>query len=109
MLTNTMKEDLIHGLVDIFSNNILAVILYGSVARNDNTDESDIDIAIIVKNEMDDITKERFICWSAELDLRYDRVFSIIDIQKENMEKWGNVLPFYQNVQKEGIVLWKAA
>lgn len=109
VLTNTMKEDLIHGLLDIFSSNILAVILYGSVARNDNTDESDIDIAIIVKNEMDDATKERFIRWSAELDLRYDRVFSIIDIQEENMEKWGNVLPFYQNVQKEGIVLWKAA
>ncbi len=109
MLTNTMKEDLIHGLLDIFSDNILAIILYGSVARNENTDESDIDIAIIVKNEMDDATKEQFIRWSAELDLRYDRVFSIIDIQEENMEKWGKVLPFYQNVQKEGIVLWKAA
>lgn len=42
-------------------------------------------------------------------DLRYDKVFSIIDIQEKNMEKWGSVLPFYQNVQKEGIVLWKAA
>lgn len=109
MLTSTMKDDLIRGLVDIFSNNIIAIILYGSVARNENTAESDIDIAIIVKNEMDEATKERFIRWSAELDLRYDRVFSIIDIQEENMEKWGNVLPFYQNVQKEGIVLWKAA
>ena len=108
MLTNTMKEDLIHGLIDIFSSNILPVILYGSVARNDNTDDSDIDIVIIIKNEMDDATKERFIHWSAELDLRYDRVFSIIDIQEENMEKWGNVLPFYQNIQKEGIILWKA-
>ena len=108
MLTNTRKEDLIHGLIDIFSSNILAVILYGSVARNDNTDDSDIDIVIIIKNEMDDATKERFIHWSAELDLRYDRVFSIIDIQEENMEKWGNVLPFYQNIQKEGIILWKA-
>jgi len=25
------------------------------------------------------------------------------------MQKWGRILPFYQNVQKEGIVLWKAA
>lgn len=108
MLTNTMKEDLTQGVVDLFSDSILAIILYGSVARNDNTDESDIDIVIIIKNEMDDATKERFIHWSAELDLRYDRVFSIIDIQEENMEKWGNVLPFYQNIQKEGIVLWKA-
>ena len=44
MLTNTMKEDLTQGLVDLFSDSILAIILYGSVARNDNTDESDIDI-----------------------------------------------------------------
>ena len=109
MLTSTMKDDLIRGLVDIFSNDIIAIILYGSVARNENTAESDIDIAIIVKNEMDDATRERFIQWSAELDLRYDKVFSIIDIQEKNMEKWGSVLPFYQNVQKEGIVLWKAA
>lgn len=108
MLTNTMKEDLPQGVVDLFSDSILAIILYGSVARNDNTDDNDIDIVIIIKNEMDDATKERFIHWSAELDLRYDRVFSIIDIQEENMEKWGNVLPFYQNIQKEGIILWKA-
>ena len=109
MLTSTMKDDLIRGLVDIFSNNCIAIILYGSVARNENTAESDIDIAIIVKNEMDDATREKFMQWSAELDLRYDKVFSIIDIQEKNMEKWGSVLPFYQNVQKEGIVLWKAA
>lgn len=109
MLTSTMKDDLIRGLVDIFSNNIIAIILYGSVARNENTAESDIDIAIIVKNEMDDATREKFMQWSAELDLRYDKVFSIIDIQEKNMEKWGSVLPFYRNVQKEGIVLWKAA
>ena len=72
MLSNTIEKDIVHGLVDIFSDNILKIILYGSVARNDNTDESDI------------------------------------DIQEENMEKWGKVLPFYQNVQKEGRVLWQA-
>ena len=29
--------------------------------------------------------REKFIRWSADLDLRYDRVFSIIDIQEKNM------------------------
>ena len=41
--------------------------------------------------------------------LRYDRVFSIIDIKESNIQKWGDSLPFYRNVKKEGIVLWKAA
>ena len=109
MLTSTMKDELIKGLLEIFSGNIEAIILYGSVARNESTPESDIDIAIIIKNNMDEATREKFIQWSAEMDLQYDRVFSIVDIQEENMQKWGNVLPFYQNVQKEGIVLWKAA
>ncbi len=109
MLTREMKDELIKGLLNIFLDDIEAIILYGSVARNESTLESDIDIAIIVKKDMDDTTRERFISWSADLELRYDRVFSIIDIQERNMQKWGKILPFYQNVQKEGIVLWKAA
>ena len=109
MLTREMKDELIKGLLNIFLDDIEAIILYGSVARNESTLESDIDIAIIVKKDMDDTTRERFISWSADLELRYDRFFSIIDIQERNMQKWGKILPFYQNVQKEGIVLWKAA
>lgn len=108
MLTSTMKNDLISGLLTLFPDNITAIILYGSVARNEATPESDVDIAIIIKKEMDDAIKNKFINWAADLDLRYDRIFSIIDIE-ENLKKWGKVLPFYQNVQKEGIVLWKAA
>lgn len=109
MLSNVMKEELIQGLRDIFHNDILMIILYGSAARGEATAESDIDIAIIVKKDMDEITKDKFISWSADMDVRYDRVFSIIDIQEDRMKKWGKILPFYKNVQKEGIVLWKAA
>jgi len=104
-----MKEELIQGLLDIFHNDILMIILYGSVARGEATVESDIDIAIVVKKDMDETTKDKFISWSADMDIRYDRVFSIIDIQEDKMKKWGDILPFYKSVQKEGIVLWTAA
>ena len=53
--------------------------------------------------------RELFIAWNSEMDLKYGKVFSIIDIEKEKIDKWGKVLPFYKNIQKEGIVLWKAA
>ena len=52
---------------------------------------------------------DKFIDWVAELDLKYDRVFSIVDIEHEKFEKWRNILPFYKNIQDEGVVLWKAA
>lgn len=109
MLSNDIKDELIRGLTEIFKENIKMIILYGSVARNEAKDDSDIDIAIIMKNGMDEKTQEQFIRWSADMDIRFDKVFSIIDIQEEKLEQWGNVLPFYKNVRKEGIVLWKAA
>ena len=54
MSSDLMKEDLIKGLLDIFSGDIEAIMLYDSVARNESTSESDIDIAVIIKREMDD-------------------------------------------------------
>lgn len=109
MLMDEMWEELVEGLKGIFQNNISMIILYGSMARNEATSESDIDIAIIIKNEMDNQTKKRFISWVADMDIRYEKVFSIVNIQEDNMKKWEKVLPFYQNIRKEGIVLWKAA
>ena len=109
MLPESMREELIRGLTEIFQNNISMIILYGSVARNEATNESDVDVAIIVKDPMDKDTKSRFVNWVADMDIRYERVFSIVDIQESNMTKWEKVLPFYQNIRREGIVLWKAA
>lgn len=109
MLSEDMREDLVRGLTDIFRKSISMIILYGSMARNEATDESDIDIAIIVRDQMDDATKSCFISWMADMDIRYGRVFSVVDILESNLAKWENTLPFYQNIRKEGIVLWKAA
>ena len=67
------------------------------MARGDATRESDIDIAIVVRSQMDDATKRRFLSWAADMDIRYERVFSIVDIQETNMKKWEEVLPFYRN------------
>ena len=109
ILSDEMREELVQGLTDIFGNNISMTILYGSVARGSATKESDIDIAIVVRSQIDDATKKRFLSWVADMDIRYERVFSIVDIQESNMSKWEDALPFYRNIKKEGIVLWKAA
>lgn len=109
MVNRDMIEELVNGLCVIFGSNIQQIILYGSVARNEATPESDIDIAIILRRSLTAENREPFIAFTANMDMKYDRIFSIIDIEQSNMEKWGNILPFYKNIQKEGIVLWKAA
>jgi hypothetical protein len=47
--------------------------------------------------------------FTVELDLKYDKVFSVIDIDYDEFLKWEDILPFYKNVKKDGVVLWKAA
>ena len=109
MLTNEITQELVEGLQNIFQENLTQIILYGSVARNEETEESDIDIAIVLEKKLDKLTKEHFISWAADIDLKYEKIFSIIDIQKEQLEKWGAILPFYRKVCEEGIILWKVA
>ena len=109
MLSSIIINELISGLTEIFQDKISRIILFGSVARNEATEESDVDIAIIITNEIDEETKDKFINWAAELDIRFNQVFSIVDIPEERMKKWGKILPFYKNIEEEGIVLWRAA
>lgn len=108
MLNEEMIHDLIEGLRDIFSKNVLQIILYGSVARHEETSDSDIDIAIIINDVSFSEVRNKFIEWNSEMDMKYNRFFSIVDIEKSQMDKWGNVLPFYKNIKEKGIVLWKA-
>lgn len=109
MFSDEMMADIVTGLCDIFKTNIIQIILYGSVARDEAGIESDVDIAIILADSDISKIRDRFLSWNSEMDMKYDRVFSIIDIDKANLEKWGDILPFYKNIKKEGVVLWKAA
>lgn len=109
MVNEKILAELVSGLCTIFGKSIYQIILYGSVARNEATADSDIDIAIILTDTLTAEKKNQFLAFAAELDTKYERVFSIVDIERENMEKWGNILPFYKNIKKEGVVLWKAA
>lgn len=109
MIKNEIINELIAGLQNIFGDKLYSIILYGSVARGEDMAESDIDIALLMKESLDDDTKENFLRWNASMDMKYNKIFSIIDIEKSIFDRWGNIYPLYQNIKNEGIVLWKAA
>lgn len=97
------------GLKEIYGNRLVSVILYGSYARGDGTSESDIDIAIIVYGHETPKMKAERINLTVDLELECNRVISVLKIDSDKFKEWGNVLPFYKNVRKDGIVLWQAA
>lgn len=102
-------NELVSGLRHIYSDKLISVILFGSVARGNETDESDIDIAIILRGKNSMTKRDRLVDFTVDLDLKYGKVFSVIDIDYDDFVKWKEVLPFYKNVRKDGIVLWTAA
>ena len=44
-----------------------------------------------------------------DLELEYDTVLSVLRIDYEKFKEWENIMPFYRNVKKDGVVLWQAA
>lgn len=108
-MNKRITNELVEGLKDIFSDRLISIILYGSVARGTDTIDSDVDIAIILKDVKDQSLQNKLIDFTLDLDLKYDKVFSVIDIDYDEFIKWEDVLPFYKNVKKDGVVLWRVA
>ena len=109
LMDQKILQELVRGILSVMQENVVQIILYGSVARGDQTEESDVDVALLVNGSLNPEMEERLSDFIVDMDLKYDKVFSVIDINMDKFTEWENVLPFYQNVKKEGIVLWKAA
>lgn len=82
------------------------IILYGSYARGDFRDNSDVDVMILVKDMTEDEIRvaEEALCDIA-FDIELERGIHISAILKDEnqFESWENTLPFYINVRREGV------
>lgn len=108
-MDKNMFSELVDGILSLMREQVVRIILYGSVARGTDTPESDVDIALILHGKMSAETKSGLLDLIVELNLKYDKVLSVVDIDEEFFLTWKNAIPFYGNVEREGIVLWKAA
>ena len=108
-MEQTALKEFVDGVVPMMGEKLEQIILYGSVARGTSTEESDVDIALLIHGSIDENLEDHLLDFIVDMNLKYNRVFSVIDIDYETFRKWENVLPFYSNVRREGVTLWKAA
>lgn len=71
-------DELVRGILAIIGQSAVRIILYGSVARGTNTDESDVDVAVLIKDKLDDDKEEKLSDFVVDMNLKYDKVFSVI-------------------------------
>ncbi len=107
ILMDTVSS-MINDLSVIYGSLMYKAVLYGSYARGEETDESDVDIAIFLLEKPDRKTTKRMIDCVTSYELRCDKVLSVIDIDYDKFTRWKDTIPFYRNILREGIVLWEA-
>jgi len=91
-------------IMPIYENQLSCMILFGSQARGDFEEGSDIDIMVVLKGEISpaaEINKCSDII--SELSLEFDTVISCVFAQEDKFNN--KKTPLYLNIKKEGIVL----
>lgn len=104
-------EEYVSGLQKIYKTNLNKVILYGSYARGDYNEDSDVDIMILL--HMTDMELKEYRHQLSELtydfNMNYNMDIKPIAKSEKEFAKWSDTYPFYANVKREGVELFGAA
>lgn len=96
---------------NLFGGSLRQVILYGSYARGDYREDSDVDVMILVDLTDMEIKEYQRKLSDLTFDFNMDNDLDIKPIVKNegHFLKWIQNYPFYSNVKREGVVLFGAA
>ena len=82
------------------------LILYGSHARGDNNNDSDIDILVLVDKEFVTRQDQKRLQYPLyEIEFETGTIISPLVFSKKDWETKHKITPFYENVVKEGKLL----
>jgi predicted nucleotidyltransferase len=99
-------ETILHALraafEDIYGTHLVNLMLYGSQARHEGSDESDIDVLVVLSGAVNpgaEIARTGSV--TASLSLQYDVVISCVFIPEEHFRNGQS--PLLRNIRREGI------
>ena len=104
---NDIINQFILEISNLLGNRLKKVILYGSYARGDYDKNSDVDIMILTDLNDKEIIKYRMKVRDIACDIELDNDIIISPLVR-NIDRYNertNVVPFYMNIQKEGVVV----
>jgi len=100
---DTAIEELKKSLKGRFGKGI-ELFLFGSVARGESSESSDVDILVLLKNPVSTVIEEEIFDIAYEIGLEYDIVFGIIVYTKKQWNRLSNIQsPLIVEIKKEGV------
>lgn len=105
--THDILLEFTRGIKAILGNRLTKAILYGSYARGDFRENSDIDIMVLTTLTDEEIEKveTRVFDLAFDFQMDYGIDISVVIKNEDHFNYWLGAVPFYNNVQKEGVVL----
>ena len=102
-IVSQLRESMSH----IFPQEHFDVILFGSYARGEASDESDIDVMFLVDSSRQMIAERHWQIGeaAAEVLLSHGIVVSPIVENRAYYRENADLLPFFKNIQREGVLL----
>ena len=103
-----ITNEIVKKIISLKLLNIDKIILYGSYARDEADSESDIDIMVLCNNDEQDVRQYEKATRHEINHIGYENDILIQTKvrSKSEFDRWSKVLPFYQNVIEEGVVLY---
>ena len=88
----------------IYGDKIRGIYLYGSYARGDFDEDSNINFAAIVEGDRQNLQEKRnkVLDETVRMDLDYDVITFPQVISAADFEKYGEEIPDYRKIMKEG-------
>lgn len=106
MKTKEILKEFRAEIEKLYGKRLKNLLIYGSQARGDNTEESDVDVLVVLKGEVIPGKEiDKMIDIITEMNLKYNILLSVYPISDKDYSTVNS--PLLMNIRKEGVLIWK--
>ena len=107
-MINTVKKEAASLASELMQEDLVEVILYGSCARGDYTEDSDIDIALITRCDRMEAKKytDALANIATTLAMKYFAVVNFVCLPSDEYSEKKTWYAYFRNIDVEGEVLY---
>ena len=105
----TVMDTTVNDIPEVFKDDCQKIILYGSCARGDYTDDSDVDIAILTKSDREQVKKYNAQIYdiAAKIGIATMAIVNFVCLPISEFEEKKTWYPYFMNIAKDGVLLYE--
>lgn len=104
-----VKNAVVREISTAFRDDCRKIILYGSYARGDYTDDSDVDIAILTNSDRNQVKKYNSLIDDVAAQIGTDTmaVVNFVCLPLAEYEEKKSWYPYFMNIARDGVILYE--